>query len=94
MLRPTLMALAVAGALSAVPATAQTERTEPTPGTAPAGSVGATVNGGAPEKTSATTMVGQTKPPGTAAHGTRPDLDEKSRQLDRKIRTGICSGCQ
>ena len=64
------------------------------PTTAPAGSVGSTVDGGAPAKLGSTTAVGRTKPPGAAAPGTRPDLEEKSRALDRRINRGICTGCK
>lgn len=64
------------------------------PGTLPAGSVGSTATGDAPLKTGSTTAVGQTKPPGEAAPGTRTDLEEKSRELDRKIDKGICVGCK
>ena len=64
------------------------------PGTLPAGSVGSTATGDVPLKTGSTTAVGQTKPPGEAAPGTRSDLEEKSRELDRKIDKGICVGCK
>ena len=64
------------------------------PGTLPAGSVGGTTTGDVPLKTGSTTAVGQTKPPGEAASGTRSDLEEKSRELDRKIDKGICVGCK
>lgn len=64
------------------------------PGTLPAGSVGSTATGDAPLKSGSTTAVGQTKPPGDAAPGTRSDLEEKSRELDRKIDKGICVGCK
>lgn len=39
---------------------------------------------------------GQTKPPGAPVGdraGTTPDLDRKSRELDRQISKGICKGC-
>ena len=65
----------------------------PGPAPLPAGSVGSTVSGGLPSRAASTTAVGRTKPPGEAAPGTRPDLDAKSRQLDRKINRGICTGC-
>ena len=61
---------------------------------APAGSVGSTVNGQLPARAEATTAVGRTKPPGTAAPGTRPDLEEKSRRLGERISKGICTGCK
>lgn len=64
------------------------------PGSLPAGSVGGTATGDLPLKTGSTTAVGQTKPPGEAAPGTRTDLEEKSRELDRKIDKGICVGCK
>jgi hypothetical protein len=82
--------LALAG-----PAFAQVQPS--TPGAGPAGSVGSTVTGGLPDRTASTSAVGRTKPPGAPIGdglGTRPDLEEKSRQLDRKINTGICSGCK
>jgi hypothetical protein len=52
---------------------------------------------GLPDRTASTTAVGRTKPPGAPVGdglGTRPDLEVKSRELDRKINTGICSGCK
>lgn len=66
------------------------------PGAARPGSVGSTRTGELPEKTGSTTAVGQTKPPGGALGdglGTRPDLEEKSRDIDRNINKGICNGC-
>lgn len=66
-------------------------------GAAPAGTAGSTISGGLPEKTGSTTSVGQTKPPGGAVgddRGTRPDLEAKSKQIDRQIDKGICSGCK
>ena len=93
MLRPTIAGLALAGLLTASSAYAQAPATTG-PGLAPAGSVGSTSDGMAPAKAASTTAVGQTKPPGTAADGSRPDLDQKSRELDRKIKTGICTGCK
>ena len=59
----------------------------------PAGSVGSTIDGAPPERAASTTAVGQTKPPGTAAPGTNPRLDQESRNLDKRIRNGICQGC-
>ena len=50
--------------------------------------------GTAPDRS--VTATGQTKPPGAAVGdnlGSRPDLDEKSRELDRAINRGICRGC-
>lgn len=64
------------------------------PGAPPAGTVGSTATGDLPLKTGATTAVGQTKPPGDAAPGTNSALEEKSRELDRKIDKGICTGCK
>ena len=64
------------------------------PGSPPAGTVGSTATGDLPLKTGSTTAVGQTKPPGDAAPGTRSDLEVKSRELDRKIDKGICTGCK
>lgn len=83
----------LASALSSAPAGAQIS----SPGVPPTGSAGSTVDGGHPEKTGATTAVGQTKPPGGVLDdraGTTPDLDQKSRDIDRQINTGICSGCK
>ena len=105
-MRPLAIALVV-GSLAAGPALAQLSPSAPSSGLAPTapvgsgapagGSVGSTATGGLPEKTGATTAVGQTKPPGTAVgdrEGTRPDLEAKSRALDRKIDRGICTGCK
>jgi hypothetical protein len=48
------------------------------------------------------TATGQTKPPGAAVApnapidnrtGLTPELDRKSRELDRQISKGICKGC-
>jgi hypothetical protein len=95
-----LLALIASGCLasgSALPQTAGDAGSGASPGAAPLSSVGSTRTGGLPERAGATTAVGQTKPPGTAVGdglGTRPDLEEKSRRIDRQIQTGICSGCQ
>ena len=86
-------ALALGAALLATPALAQTPPAAPVTGTPQAGAVGSTVTGAAPAIAGSTSAVGRTKPPGAAADGSRPDLDAKSRQLDRKIKTGICKGC-
>ncbi|GJD64077.1 hypothetical protein [Methylobacterium frigidaeris] len=43
-----------------------------------------------------TTGVGQTKPPGAALGpdaGLTPDLQQRDREIQRKIDTGICDGC-
>jgi hypothetical protein len=91
-MRPLSAAILCGALLTAAPAGAQTA-----PGAAPAGTVGSTATGDLPAKTGATTAVGQTKPPGDTVGdrlGTRPDLEEKSRDLDQKINRGICSGCQ
>lgn len=91
-MRPLRHALLLGAILIAAPALAQTS-----PGVAPSGTVGSTTTGAAPEKTGATTGVGQTKPPGDVVGdnlGTRPDLEQKSKQLDEKIDKGICSGCK
>ena len=105
-MRPVYLALAGAFLLTAAPALAQTTPSAGSglapaapvaPSTSPAGSVGSTVTGTAPEKTGSTTAAGVTKPPGATEGerlGTRPDLEEKSRQLDQKINKGICSGCK
>lgn len=87
-----IIALALGAALVAGSAAAQTA-----PGALPApGAVGSTSTGDYPDRTGSITATGQTKPPGDAVGdglGTRPDLEGKSRELDRKIRTGICNGC-
>ncbi len=109
MARLSVVVLAVAGSWAAFPAasqgTAATPGTAPSmaapgmatpgpvPGAAPGGSVGSTVGGAPAARAASTSSVGRTKPPGAAADGTRPDLEVKSRQIDRRIRTGICSGC-
>jgi hypothetical protein len=59
--------------------------------------IGSTATGGPPERAGSVTSVGQTKPGGAAVGddlGTRPDLQEKSRKLDRQINQGICNGCK
>jgi hypothetical protein len=94
MVRPSLAGLALLAALAVAPAAAQAPANAPAPGTAPAGGIGTTVDGTAPARAASTSSVGRTKPPGAAADGVRPDLEQKSRQLDRKIQTGICSGCK
>ncbi|RVU16858.1 hypothetical protein [Methylobacterium oryzihabitans] len=86
-----LAAALVAGALT-FPAAAQT--TDPAP---PAGGMtepGSTGSVGGVDRN--ITGVGQTKPPGSAlgpGDGTTPELRRKSREIDRKIDTGICIGC-
>ena len=87
----TFASLATAAVLAAAPALAQIPPPSPRQGDT---SVGTTSTG--PLAPRATTGVGQTKPPGAAEGGglgTRPDLEAKSRELDRKIDTGICTGC-
>lgn len=88
---PRLFSFGAVAAASLFALSAQAQTTMG--GAAGSPSTGTTVNGGAPVTTGSTTSVGQTKPPGTAADGTRPDLDVKSRELDHKIKTGICTGC-
>lgn len=95
MIRPAA-ALALLACLSAAPALAQTtppvasglapSPASPTQGIPPA-------TGGAGDRTGSVAATGQTKPPGEAAPGTRPDLEQKSKQLDEKINRGICRGC-
>lgn len=97
MVRPFMAGLALAAALYGLPASAQDGTASPGGATTtapPAGSVGSTAKGGITETTGSTSLVGKTKPPGAAADGYRPDLEEKSRELDRKINTGICTGCK
>ena len=94
-----LATLAVASLGFAAPALAQVTppvstgtapmTTSPTGGIPPAA-------GGAGDRTGSVTGTGQTKPPGDVVGdrmGTRPDLERKSEDLDRKINTGICKGC-
>ena len=84
----SLSALAI---LTVAPAFAQAPPLPPRQGD---GSVGTTATGDLAPR--ATTATGQTKPPGAAGDGglgTRPDLEAKSREVDRKIDTGICTGC-
>ena len=87
----SLASLATVAILTVAPALAQAPPLPPRQGD---GSVGTTATGGLAPR--ATTATGQTKPPGEAGGaglGTRPDLEVKSRELDRKIDTGICTGC-
>jgi hypothetical protein len=94
MKRSLLTVCALGTALVAGPALAQTTSS---PAAAPPASVGTTVNGGLPDRTASTTAVGQTKPAGAAVGddlGTRPDLQQRSRELDRRIDKGICTGCK
>jgi hypothetical protein len=70
---------------------------EPATGPATTGSIGTTAPATGPQRIGALTRVGQTKPPGSALGddlGTRPDLLARSREIDRRINVGICSGCQ
>lgn len=100
-MRSSLSFLVLAACLAGAPVLAQTEETGRAgglsgPGVAPPGSVGSTRTGEAPEKTGSTTAIGQTKPPGQAVGdglGTRPDLEDKSRDLTRRIQNDICKGC-
>ncbi|TDR89249.1 hypothetical protein [Enterovirga rhinocerotis] len=51
---------------------------------------------GAADRTGSIAETGRRKPPGAPlgeGSGTRPDLDRKSQEIDRRIRTGICRGC-
>ena len=99
-MRRIALVLSTLGGLLVPPALSQPVTAPPvgTPlGTPPPGSVGSTVTGGLLDKAGATTAVGQTKPAGSPVGdglGTRADLQEKSRQIDRKIDTGICTGCK
>jgi hypothetical protein len=94
MSRTSILALVLTGALLASPALAQVPAAQPGAATVPAGSVGATNDGSAPARAASTSAVGRTKPPGAAADGVRPDLEEKTRRLSRRINTGICAGCK
>ncbi|GJD47421.1 hypothetical protein OPKNFCMD_0129 [Methylobacterium crusticola] len=82
----------VVGALAPLPATAQSgDPGAGAPATADPGSTGSV---GAANRS--ITGVGQTKPPGAAlgpGEGTSPEVREKSREVNRKIDTGICIGC-
>ncbi len=83
--------------LASAPASAQSTAAPAAPppvAPAPAGSLGSTVDGGLPARAGATSAVGRTKPPGSTAPGTRPDLEEKSRRLGERISKGICTGCK
>ncbi|WP_298967781.1 hypothetical protein [uncultured Methylobacterium sp.] len=88
-----LAAALVAGAL-ALPAAAAAQATNPAPSTGGMTEPGSTGSVGSVDRN--ITGVGQTKPPGSAlgpGDGTTPELRRKSRDLDRKIDTGICIGC-
>lgn len=94
-----LAALTVASLGFAAPAFAQATPPASTGAgpstTSPAGGI-PSATGGAGDRTGSLTGTGQTKPPGDAVGdrlGTRPDLERKSEDLDRKINTGICKGC-
>lgn len=88
----TLAGILFAAALTVGPALAQDPVSNaPTPpgGIPPA-------SGAAGDRTGSITGTGQTKPPGDTLGGragTTPELERKSRQLDREITTGICKGC-
>ena len=87
---PALLGLAMTGVVPAFAQTTAPGTDTTSPAVASSGSAGGAATGG-------TTDVGQTKPPGAAVGdglGTRPDLDQKSRQLDQKINQGICVGCK
>ncbi|KMO34619.1 hypothetical protein VQ02_18860 [Methylobacterium variabile] len=84
MRRTRLLAALVAAALAPGPLLAQAPAQDP----ASTGSLG--------PATRETTDVGQTKPPGAALGpdaGLTPELQERDRQIQRKIDTGICIGC-
>jgi hypothetical protein len=54
------------------------------------------VTGSLGPATRGTTGVGQTKPPGAALGpdaGLTPELQERDRQIQQVIDTGICTGC-
>lgn len=51
---------------------------------------------GTPATTGATTRSGRVKPPGSALGAEddrQAELDRRGRELDRRIKTGICRGC-
>jgi hypothetical protein len=87
MRRTPCLAILLAAALAPAPLLAQQE--EPSardPGLT--GSLG--------PATRETTGVGQTNPPGAALGpdaGLTPDLQQRDREIQRKIDTGICDGC-
>ncbi len=91
--------LTFAACLAACPALAQL--TPPVAGGLPPSSQSPTggippAADGAGDRTGSLTGAGQTKPPGSPVGdnlGTRPDLEQKSREIDRQISTGICKGC-
>ena len=85
-----LVGLAATTLLSGA-ALAQMER-----GTAAIPPVSGEATGSSPSSTGSITSTGRTKPPGAPVGeglGTRPDLEKRAEELDRRIRTGICRGC-
>lgn len=94
-MRAFVSVLVATACLAASPGFGQTSTGSP--GASPTGTVGSTRTGDDPEKTGSTTAIGQTKPPGQPVGdglGTRPDLEDKSRDLTRRIQRDICTGCQ
>lgn len=94
-------AIVIVGLLAAPPALAQAPSPGPTggdrPEAGPAGSAGGTSADRVPERAGSISAVGRTKPPGATLGdqlGTRPDLEARSRELNRRIETGICTGCR
>lgn len=86
MRRTPLLAILLAAALAPAPLLAQGEPPARDPGST--GSLG--------PATRDTTGVGQTKPPGAALGpdaGLTPELQERDREIQRAIDTGICTGC-
>lgn len=91
---PILAAATLAGLAFATPAPAQTSAPGATGG---AGAAGGPATTGSLDAGRSTTGTGQTKPGGDtldARDGTTPELENKSRDIDRKIINGICRGCQ
>lgn len=79
----------------ASPAVSQNITTGAPPSSASPGGI-PPASGAAGDRTGSIAPSGQTKPPGDPVGeglGTRPDLEQKSREIDSKIRTGICKGC-
>ncbi|TNC11748.1 hypothetical protein FF100_19115 [Methylobacterium terricola] len=86
MRRTPLLAVLLAAALAPAPHLGKTEPPRRDPG-------GSGVLGPA---TRDTTGVGQTKPPGAALGpdaGLTPQLQERDREIQRAIDTGLCTGC-
>jgi hypothetical protein len=103
MMKAIFLGTLVAASVALGAAHAQVERGGPSAGAIPplsdqraGGDQPRSAGAGSPADTGSITPTGRVKPPGAPVGeslGTRPDLERRAQELDRRIRTGICRGC-